>query len=195
MPGTHHRLGHVRLLRHAQRNHVGARVGRLGGVVRGRERHAVEHVRVRVGLLIGDDGAGGRTVDQIIGQSARVSHASGQRCGRSILLRLDDAHHLEFGGRFEALFDYILVVADESVVAVIALDVLVGCRNHVQRLVERLSIVDLVLWSADLVAGVELGHHLVVVGGGQQAELVQRGQRHAVVVVEHQHHLVLGLRP
>ena len=91
LPGAHHRLGHVRLLRHAQRNHVGARVGRLGGVVRGRERHAVEHVRVRVGLLIGDDGAGGRTVDQIIGQSARVSHASGQRCGRSILLRLDDA--------------------------------------------------------------------------------------------------------
>ena len=195
LPGAHHRLGHVRLLRHAQRSHVGARVGHLGGIVRGRERHAVEHVRVRVGLLIGNDGAGGRTVDQIIGQSARVPHTSGQRRGRSILLRLDDAHHLEFGGRFEALFDFVLVVADETVAAVIALDVLVGCRNHVQRLIEGLSIVDLVLWSADLVAGVELGHHLVVIGGGQQAELVQRGQRHAVVVVKHQHHFILGLRP
>lgn len=70
------------------------------------------------------------------------------------------------------LFDFVLIVADETVVTVIVLDVLVGCRNHVQRLVERLGIVDLVLWSADLVAGVELGHHLVVVGGGQQAELV-----------------------
>ena len=113
------------LVAHAERGHIGLGISGLRRVVRRRERQAVEHVAGLVLLLVGDDGAGVRMVDQLVGQCAGVADSGGQRRGGGVLDRLDHAHDLQLLRRVEALCDGVRVVADVRVVAVRVLHVLV----------------------------------------------------------------------
>ena len=167
----HHVLRHLRLAAHAEGCDIVTSVLSLGDIIGRGERHAVEHIMVFIGLLLGDDFTGFGTVDQLIGQRTRIAHTGGKRSCVSILYRLDHAHDLQIDGLVgvNQRVNLVHIVAHVLPMAVIAFDILVTGRQQLQRTVDNVGIVNFLGICFHIVAGIELVHHIVVFAGGFEA--------------------------
>ena len=148
-----------------------------------------------VGLLVGDDGAGLGLVDQVVGQLAGIPDAHLEGCGLGSLFGTDDADDVQLQTLICGLGHLVGAVTDVVVMAVGPLGILVRSRHQGELLVHGLGVFDGLGVDLDLLAAVELVHHVGVLAGGEDAQLVEAGDRHLVVLVQHQDHLILGLGP
>ena len=168
-------------------------VGGLFRVVRRLKFHAVEHIDLGRFRLRAHDGALVRVVDHVIRELRCVRHRGAQRRVGRVRLRADHAGDLQLERVFHELFRAAVFLLDIGERAVVVLLIAVAGRHKPEAAVRGIGVIPVERFRRFAVLDRRADRVVFVLR--DEAELVERIGGDGILLVEHEHHLVVIFRP
>ena len=173
--------------------HIRCGVGCFRSIIGRCEFHAGEHVRLRAGFLRFDNGALIGEIDEIIRQRAGVGEVGLDGRILAAVLRMDDPAHGERNAAVVKLLliGRIVVHIGEGAVAIV--HIIIARRHKLERLAHEVVVAP--GWFRRFFASFESILDLLILLIREHAKLIEHRARNAVLVVEHEHDLIVRFRP